>query len=1076
MFRRSGNEFDVMGLLILALFGTLVWQSDPLNSQRPPSDLQLSNHAPGGERIPARLWEDPFAAAHRHRLKSTDQGPNSARDCASESDCATRDRRVPASFAAPSSHPLSVRVIAVTIPEENFAEHVERRIRRRFALVAALHEQGYEPETPNYIGELVFGENGPGVPPLFEWYRNQATPPAAANADESNTVSTRVTAGSADAILLIWMSELYCKTLSTRLQEIETMLQRDLALDETRIDTVVVGPTFSSCLAELTAAAPANHDLATTRKPRLLLSPSATLPAASLPGLPAEQAEQAEEWLIGTLEQRYGFKFVRTLVSDEPLVSGLADELVTRRYFNPGSDYLAIISESDTEYGRSMPKILASRLRQLALERESESKTESHGPAKIISMRYLRGIDGRDSSASKANNGPRATPADKSNALSADPNFPVGESQYDYLRRLADRIASMDRTLRARGEHGGVKAVAILGSDVYDKLLILRALRKRLPAAIFMTTDLDARLFHPDEYRWARNLVVASRYGLDLWQESFSNETPPFRDAYQTSVFIAARLAAAIRPLYENDALDEDVNVKLGQLRLELQELSRPKIYEIGRSGPVLLGQTPRAACELCAPMVPQQPIYPWIRVFLGETSTISGASSEFALAKGVTPKAILLIVGCILVFAYGIYRLTPSMRNTRARSLWAASLLLATTLVAWLGYCDGGNGELFLISEGVSVWPTQVLTTAVSVLTLYFIYIAHSGLRENRAALANRYPALEIPPCHPATAPEYYYLKLSLILLAIAIAMGYTIRNLSVSNIALIAVIWSLLIVLVHAWCRRQADCLGLRAWWHAPMPDSDAGLWVEYCRNTPFHFRAGRVLRLTVVYMGLTAIVFSVFGEIDFPGRGDVARYVYYANTLVGGLAMLFLLFYVADASVLCVLWMKKWRELIFNRTQRESHAPSHKIDERKLWYEISVLAERTQEVGQLIYYPFIVIFLGLIARSSYFDNWGLSQRVAIVLAFNIVVVVYCALKLRSEAERIRAQAIDCLNDKLIAGGGDYQTQDKESIKQVISLLRELRVGAFRAWGSQPFVRVSLMLLAMTGVSVAEYVSLLY
>ena len=37
----------------------------------------------------------------------------------------------------------------------------------------------------------------------------------------------------------------------------------------------------------------------------------------------------------------------------------------------------------------------------------------------------------------------------------------------------------------------------MLGSDVYDKLLILQALRPAFPRAVFFTTDLNARLAYP---------------------------------------------------------------------------------------------------------------------------------------------------------------------------------------------------------------------------------------------------------------------------------------------------------------------------------------------------------------------------------------------------------------------------------------------------------------------------------------------------------------------------------------------------------------------------------------------------
>jgi hypothetical protein len=89
---------------------------------------------------------------------------------------------------------------------------------------------------------------------------------------------------------------------------------------------------------------------------------------------------------------------------------------------------------------------------------------------------------------------------------------------------------------------GGIQAVGVLGSDLYDKLLVLQALRPLLPNARFFTTDLDALLLHPAEQKVTRNLLVASGFGLQL-RPDVQGAIPPFRSNYQTAEFLAARIA-----------------------------------------------------------------------------------------------------------------------------------------------------------------------------------------------------------------------------------------------------------------------------------------------------------------------------------------------------------------------------------------------------------------------------------------------------------------------------------------------------------------------------------------------------
>ena len=89
----------------------------------------------------------------------------------------------------------------------------------------------------------------------------------------------------------------------------------------------------------------------------------------------------------------------------------------------------------------------------------------------------------------------------------------------------------------------GFRSIGVFGNDFYDKLLVLQAIRREFPAAIFFTTDLDARYLHPREFQWTRNLVVASSYGLEL-REELQTGVAPFRNNYATATFLAATVAA----------------------------------------------------------------------------------------------------------------------------------------------------------------------------------------------------------------------------------------------------------------------------------------------------------------------------------------------------------------------------------------------------------------------------------------------------------------------------------------------------------------------------------------------------
>jgi hypothetical protein len=123
---------------------------------------------------------------------------------------------------------------------------------------------------------------------------------------------------------------------------------------------------------------------------------------------------------------------------------------------------------------------------------------------------------------------------------------PIGESQYDYLRRISGHLHNIDSGLRKQTDKEGnekkIKAIGILGGDVFDKLLILRALRPEFPEALFFTTDFDEAFTIKSELPFTRNLIISSSFGPNL-SEWLQGDIPFFRDTHETSAFLATQLA-----------------------------------------------------------------------------------------------------------------------------------------------------------------------------------------------------------------------------------------------------------------------------------------------------------------------------------------------------------------------------------------------------------------------------------------------------------------------------------------------------------------------------------------------------
>ena len=188
------------------------------------------------------------------------------------------------------------------------------------------------------------------------------------------------------------------------------------------------------------------------------------------------RASASDSFLAMKKDQDY--PVVRLAQTDDRLIEALLRELQSRmpgflecpEGVNWNKGEVVLITESDTTYSR-------------ALVWQFYKSLQKHGcnPPKFV-YTYLRGLDGAEvtSIGDKQNQyrvqsipsvGEAVETAMKHRFISETSS---GTSQFDYLRRLATR-------LRARERKGPILAVGVLGSDVYDKILVLQALRRELP-------------------------------------------------------------------------------------------------------------------------------------------------------------------------------------------------------------------------------------------------------------------------------------------------------------------------------------------------------------------------------------------------------------------------------------------------------------------------------------------------------------------------------------------------------------------------------------------------------------------
>jgi hypothetical protein len=511
-----------------------------------------------------------------------------------------------------------VQVLAVMIPGGPYVEDVERRLRSRRAVIEALGVADYNPEKDHEVGYFYvpwqpLEPNAASCVRMLEQSRIQeeSSPsamdsrirPIRSNLRVSDTYRLLVPYEWCEPaeigahknrvahLLVLWLTDdSFRDAPLARLADLISWF-RLKPFSAPQLDLpplpafTVLGPDNSGTLHTMVAEAgenPWNNEtrqcLATTHiyssqaavaGSRLL----SDLPVKEGPPIPFEpDCKNLIEQNVRQQQSNNGFCFDRTLLPDDLIVKTLWQELARRGIEE--NDHIAIISEKDTYCARALCSTFTGLRPQFF--------RASH----LHSYTYLRGIDGKlpsDGKEEKEANG-TAENGDKNTQSSLQPTEGTeGPNQADDIRRLATELHKLDTEIRRNGDsrateiprngdsRASLKAVGLLGSDVYDKLELLKALRPVLPEAVFFTNNLDARLAHPDEWKETHNLVVVS--GFRLSPERYENvpeNIPPFRDSGQTALF-AATLEA------------------IGKRKIRAQDPAKPLspfVFEIGRNEP----------------------------------------------------------------------------------------------------------------------------------------------------------------------------------------------------------------------------------------------------------------------------------------------------------------------------------------------------------------------------------------------------------------------------------------------------------------------------------------------------------
>ena len=1013
----DGGSFQLASYyaLIIGLLGTLFLTTPELGGLRPDSNPALDSSLRDNT-VPARLWEDPFyAKVRQHHQVDASLSSKLLRDAAD----------FPPIDTPPPVLGEGDFAIVVPVPGGKYAELQERRRRIRYALLSALYDAGFTPDHPDH---------------LQLWQPGKAPQDAANKSTDTGDGEIDTPPKERLAVLhesfteerkavVMWIDEeaLRDKPLATIRRTIFDQWKPEKGGNRPKL--YVIGPSTSDTLSKMVEEQ-RDDDLEESAPMITVVSTMATapIPIASSTSTQLIRSTLTDDVLVKKLVDELALRGVATRTNDLPRnrdsdnaycrladsfripLPGFVEYFLCRKiqhglpWVNPKTGkqhHIALFTEMDTLYGRAMAEAFTSALDHdpdfpgmpTANEETPPSVTLHHFP-------YMRGIDGTLSNSGESH---QDKSADKTPAEPQADNTRrnKGNNQIDYVTMRADKLTAMDRDLRAK-KLGRVMAIGILGTDTYDKILLLQVLRPKFPDAIFFTTDLDTTMGDAKLLPFVRNLVTVSPYPLSPnsdWCEISPRQTPMFRDNYQTAIYCSSRaIFSRVAPTHP----------------------TTPTVSEWGRSGPVAQQPSPRKRVD------------------------------DGGLARIFVVALILL-----LIFIMSGYRTTPT-KSAVITVLFATIAYCYPGIIEWFH----NHSDELIRRDGTSIWPTVLIQSVAGVLALIFFLKGSRSLQSAITKIEDTYfpktPPFPLPlwekarslilssPLNdhrPRDTPPF-----SLVLQTLATTV---VRTVLFRNVRLLE--------FRKEWKAETGKLDDLRK---RSIDDSfdHRHLWSKYIAFRSFGLSSLRITIGAAAFFLFALLVVNNFSPPLSPVRGEFAYYVASGVGHVSGFLIVVLIFHIASHTQLCGQLIKHLNTSL-EREETGGSKPHTNLGSREI---IEFAGTLTAAFNREIYAPFFCITLMFIAQTRYFDNLTFTPAVLIMYGIATAYAWYSAATLRRRAEHIRENILDALVRYRME---HIDERDKTRIDALIEYIGNYKEGAFAGYFHQPVVHALIMPLSGVG-----------
>ena len=1070
-FKGDDSTLSLATTVTLALaVAAMVLTKNPLQSSRPSGPGTGLPQTTGELKVPARLWEDPFAAVEKAveaqrqisvqvtvddkklglvtatvaQQAQGNDGLKSLRSKISEADS------------------KSILVLVVITQGGSSVEAGEVRIRDRYAVSAALEAGCFAPDkgeslsyfrwdfpkavqaefagASNRLKPLSGLETGPNSVQQYtpyEWYERSVI---------GTCLPLSESSWNPDLVLVLWV----------KAQEGEDRILARISALVSKfpyLSVRLVGPRtsseFRSILKEIGKeySRPSKHWSVWKRDPKEsyswqksgksmpVYSPWATaMPSLLLRGLKEEGSGQAcqsnvecEKALKQPLE-RAGLVLSYRITSDEVLFESVLEEL-ERRLIRIGQDRIVLIGEWDSFYARALPLTFTAAACQHMPQRSKEllkitcndtqtgianllNATLSPKDLNIVQYSYLSGLDGEtaedQTKRAKSKEEDKSKDRDKGEGKGAFRDIDSYERPEGQAQ--LDYVRRLVTRIKAECEDNSKK-----NGDPQKKVDERHGKVKAI--GILGRDPYDALLILRALREEFPNALF---FATDLDARYFHAD----EQKWTRNLIVASQFGLQLAPSLQQSIPPFRSSLQTSTFFAVLQAIGRvaswpqndtipPRLFEIGRHGAVDLSP------------VGQVKDLPTIHP---DRIDVDSKTGRFNPPPYI---GLLWIVGLTLGFLalWGYGRLwnwmtardepDPTKRRLEwiPRSAWVAipivmALLFSCQIFHLPNYAEE---EPFSWTDGVSIWPTEALRLAAFCLCLFFLLKARADSARNIDELTKSFS----PNLPPQLRADGWQDGLK----------GF----------------WSDLHWMFHGSKQDQA---------------SDAGdLWTRYCRAHRWRPRGGRIaLGLGIYVLLLGPLVWVMNGgefRLSVPCRGTFSCAVDSIALTASVVSFLILNLALLDAVILCTKWIQ------------EMPAASGTLTSMQ---KIRLIVERSTVVNRRVRHPFLVLFLLIAARNHYFDNWDFPPVLILALTVNSLVAITSASLLYLAAVGAKRRILTSIQEQLDRAMARIEDRGLSPIKvasghssdrlrQIITDIDGVQQGAFVPFYQQPMVQATLV-----------------